>query len=154
MSNMDYMFQAGFFGTRAPMFMDFVTFIVAALPLIMMGIIMLARAKKYKLHALMQGILYIVSVMVVVYFEYGVRVGGGFDFFMKDSGVEFTYAFVVLIIHIIISTITLFIWTKTLVLSKRHLEKNIHKSEGRKTFVGVTLTSLTGIWVYLLMFVF
>jgi len=154
MSNMEYMFQAGFFGTRAPLFMDFVTFIVAALPLLMMGIIMLARIKKYKLHGLMQGILYIVSVIVVLYFEYGVRVGGGFDFFMQDSGVGFTYALAVLIVHIIISIITLFIWTRTIVMSRKHLERNIHKSEGRKTFVGVVLTSFTGIWVYMLMFVF
>lgn len=154
MSNMEYMFQTGFFGTRAPLFMDIVTFIVAALPLIMMGIIMLARAKKYKLHALMQGILYIVSVIVVVYFEYGVRVGGGFDFFMKDSSVGFTYALVVLLVHIFIAVLTLIIWTQTLVMSKKHLEAGIHKSQGRKTFVGVVFTSLTGIWVYMLMFIF
>jgi len=154
MSNMDYMFQAGFFGTRAPLFMDFVTFIVAALPLLMMGIIMLARAKKYKLHALLQGLLYIVSVIVVVYFEYGVRVGGGFDFFMQDSGVEFSYALSVLLVHIFIAIATLFMWTKTLVMSKKHLEAGTHKSQGRKTFLGVVLTSITGIWVYMLMFVY
>ena len=154
MSNMDYMFQAGFFGTRAPLFMDFVTFIVAALPLLMMGIIMLARAKKYKLHAFLQGVLYIVSVIVVVYFEYGVRVGGGFDFFMKDSGVEFSYALSVLLVHILIAIATLLMWTKTLVMSKKHLELGTHKSQGRKTFLGVVLTSITGIWVYMLMFVY
>jgi putative membrane protein len=154
MSNMEYMFQAGFFGTRAPLFMDFVTFIVAALPLLMMGIIMLARAKKYKLHALMQGVLYIVSVIVVFYFEYGVRVGGGFDYFMKDSGVGFTYALVVLIIHILTALATLLIWTNTLVMAKKHLDAGTHKSHGRRTFVGVVFTSLTGIWVYMLMFIF
>lgn len=154
MDKMDYMFQAGFFGTRAPFFMDFVTFIVAALPLLMMSIIMLARAKKYKLHGILQGVLYIVSVIVVVYFEYGVRVGGGFDFFMQDSGVEFTYALVVLIFHIMVALITLLIWTRALVMSKKHIEAGTHKSEGRKTFVGVVLTSFTGIWVYMLMFVF
>ena len=31
---MDYMFQPGFLGTKAPFFMDFVTIIVAALPLL------------------------------------------------------------------------------------------------------------------------
>ena len=47
----------GFFGTRAPLFMDIVSLIVAFLPFIMLGVIFLAKIKKYKLHALLQSIL-------------------------------------------------------------------------------------------------
>ena len=154
MTNMEYMFHPGFLGTRAPFFMDMVTLIVAVLPLLMMLIIMLARSKKYELHAVLQVLLLIVSAIVVTYFEYGVRVGGGFDYFMQGSTVEWSYALVVLIVHIIIATYTLFIWIKTVVMAKKHMESGIHKSEGKKTFLGVVMTSFTGVWVYLLMFVF
>ena len=151
---MDYMFQSGFLGTRAPIFMDVVTLIVALLPLLMLGVIYLARIKKYKLHANMQRLLFLVSFAVITYFETGVRMGGGFDSFMKGSGVEHNYAFIVLILHITISVITLVIWITTLLMAKKQLQLSKHKQAGKLTFVGVTLTSLTGIWVYLLMFVY
>ena len=151
---MEYMFHAGFLGTRAPIFMDIVTLIVSMLPFLMMGIISLARKKKYKLHALLQRVLFLVSVVVLTYFETGVRMVGGFETFMKESGVEHDYAFIVLIVHITISVITLIIWFTTLLMAKKQLKLNKHKQAGKLTFLGVTLTSLTGIWVYLLMFVY
>ena len=151
---MDYMFSAGFLGTRAPIFMDVVTLIVAVLPLLMMGIIFLARVGKYKLHALLQIILFIVSIAVLTYFETGVRMGGGFNSFMEGSGVEHNYAYLVLIFHIAIAISTLIVWATTLFMAKKQLQLHKHKKAGQITFLGVTLTSLTGIWVYLLMFVY
>ncbi len=151
---MDYMFELGFLGTRAPFFMDFVTIIVAALPLLMMGAISFAVAKKYKYHAIAQIVLFVVSTIVLIYFEVGVRVGGGFQGFMQGSSVSQGYAFIVLIIHIIISVITIFIWVITLTRAKKHLKENTHKKMAKMTFIGVLLTSLSGIWVYLLLFVY
>ena len=151
---MDYMFQTGFLGTRAPIFMDVVTLIVAVLPLLMMGIILLARAKNYKLHARLQWILFLVSVAVLGYFESGVRVGGGFNSLMEGSQVQHNYAFIVLMFHIAIAVSTLIVWITTLLMAKKQLQLNKHKQAGKLTFLGVTLTSMTGIWVYLLMFVY
>ena len=159
---MDYMFLQGFLGTKAPLFMDMVTLIVAVLPLLIFGAITLARKKMYKLHAVLQNVIFVVSVLVFGYFEYGVRIGGGFDAFMSDSGVSYTYALVVLIVHIIIATVTMFIWT-TIILKGNYQFKNglipgrlstAHKILAIKTFIGITATSFSGIWVYLLMFVF
>jgi len=151
---MDYMFQTGFLGTRAPIFMDVVTLIVALLPLLLVGAIFLARAKKYKLHAMAQRVIFLVSVVVLVYFEFGVRLSGGFETFMKGSGVGHNYAFIVLVFHIAISVITLIVWGTTLLMAKKQLQLNKHKQAGIVTFFGVLATSLTGIWVYMLMFVF
>lgn len=151
---MNYMFEVGFLGTRAPFFMDFVTLIVAFLPLLMMSIIMLAIKKKYKAHAFAQIGLFIVSVIVLTYFEVGVRVGGGFKTFIEGSSVSHDYVFIVLILHIIIATITLFIWGFTLLRAKGHLENGTHKRNGRRAFIGVIFTSLSAIWVYLLLFVY
>lgn len=151
---MNYMFDGGFLGTRAPFFMDFVTLIVAILPFLMLGAISFARMKKYKVHQIAQYILFVVSVIVVAYFEAGVRVGGGFDTFIKDSSVGHNYAFMVLIIHIIIAVGTLFVWIMALTRAKKYLREGKHIQMGKMTFSGIVLTSLSGIWVYMLLFVY
>jgi len=151
---MNYMFESGFLGTRAPFFMDFVTLIVAFLPFLMMGAIYFAKAKKYKIHQVAQTVLFVVSVIVVTYFEMGVRVGGGFDSFIEGSEVSHNYALMVLVIHIIIAILTLFIWVLALTRAKKYLREQKHKKIGQMTFSGVVLTSLSGIWVYLLLFVY
>jgi len=151
---MNYMFETGFLGTRAPFFMDFVTLIVAFLPFLMMGAIYFAKIKKYKAHQIAQYILFIVSVIVVTYFEMGVRIGGGFDAFMLESSVGHNYALIVLIVHIIIAVSTLYIWVLSLTRAKKYLKEQKHVKMGQMTFVGIVLTSLTGIWVYLLLFVY
>ena len=154
MSNLDYMFHAGFFGTRSPFFMDIVTLIVALLPLLVAGAISLARNKKYKAHSYVQITIFAFSVIVVSYFEYGVRLSGGFNEFMQGSSVTYTYALVVLIFHIAISVITLIIWAGTIFRAKKMIESKQHRKAGLITFAGVVATSLTGIWVYFLMFVY
>lgn len=154
MSNMEYMFHQGFFGTRAPFFMDLVTLIVALLPLLVGIAIYFARRKSYKLHAISQIFIYIFSVIVVSYFEFGVRLGGGFKLFMEGSTISYNYAFVVLMFHIAIAVMTLIIWTVTITMVKKQLATNTHKKVGIMTFAGVVMTSLTGIWVYALLFVY
>jgi len=151
---MDYMFHAGFLGTRAPLFMDVVTLIVALLPLLVFGAISFAVKKKYKTHAISQIIIFIVSVIVLTYFEIGVRVGGGFNAFIEGSSVAHNYVFIVLLIHIAISIVTLLLWVLTILRIKKHLQANQHKKIARATFTGIVLTSLSGIWVYLLLFVY
>ncbi|PHS58512.1 MAG: hypothetical protein COB17_02765 [Sulfurimonas sp.] len=154
MNNLDYMFLPGFLGTRAPFFMDVVTLIVAILPLLIAGAISLARNKYYKAHAYVQVFIFAFSVIVLIYFEIGVRMAGGFNAFMEDSSVSYKYAFIVLIFHIIISVTTLIYWSKTIFTVKKQLKAGTHKKSGLKTFIGVVAISLTGIWVYLLMFIF
>lgn len=159
---MEYMFQNGFLGTKAPLFMDVVTLIVALLPLIVYGAILLARKKMFILHAIAQNIIFIFSLVVISYFEIGVRVGGGFDAFISESGVEHSYALIVLILHILIAVITLFYWLLTVISGNYQFKKRqlpgiaslVHKKMALKTFLGITFTSFSGIWVYLLLFVF
>jgi len=160
--NMSYMFQAGFLGTRAPFFMDFVTLIVAFLPLIIFASILLARKGHYILHALTQNIIFIAAVVVLGYFELGVRVGGGFDAFIQGSGVSHTYASIVLILHIIIALIMLLYWIRTVLNANIQYKKGLipgagsrnHKLLAAKTFISIIFTSFSGIWVYLLLFVY
>jgi putative membrane protein len=159
---MDYMFEAGFLGTRAPFFMDFVMIMVAFLPLLALGAISMAKVKEYKLHATAQSIIFVVSVIVVSYFEYGVRAGGGFDNFMKGSNTSHDYALWVLLFHIAVAVISLVIWVKTIWSARKAMRNNTlpgkdslsHKKAGQLTFFGIFLTAFTGIWVYVLLFVY
>lgn len=156
------MFQSGFLGTKAPFFMDFITLVVALLPLLIGIAIGFARKRSYRVHALLQRVIFVVSLVVVGYFEYGVRLVGGYDAFAEASTVSHSYLLSVLIIHIVISVVTLGIWTNTLWHASKDSKKETlpglystsHKQAGMRTFTGIVLTSLSGIWVYLLLFVF
>ncbi|MBN2767678.1 MAG: DUF420 domain-containing protein [Campylobacterales bacterium] len=156
---MEYMFEAGFLGTRAPFFMDTVTIIVALLPLLITLAVMLAKKGHYKAHKLAQLTLFIVSVIVVGYFEYGVRLGGGFETFVQDSSLNHSFIFYFLIFHILIALITLYSWIKTIVIVLRNpntiLENSTkHKALAKRTILWINATAITGIGVYLLLFVF
>lgn len=154
MNNMDYMFHLGFFGTRAPFFMDMVTLIVALLPLLVAVAIVFAKKKSYKLHAYMQILIYAFSVIVLSYFEFGVRLGGGFKFFLEETHLSHNYIFVVLMFHIAVSVATLIIWSTNLFMARKLLAAKAHKKLGLAAFSGIVMTSLTGIWVYMLLFVY
>lgn len=157
---MDYMFHAGFLGTRAPFFMDFVMIMVALLPLLVIIAISFAKRRNYRLHALVQSIIYVVAVIVVGYFEYGVRVGGGYEGFVEGSSVSHNYAFYVLIFHISVAVIGFIIWTHTLVTARLKSKKGAlpgafsqqHAKAGKRSFIWIILTAVTGIWVYILLF--
>ncbi len=159
---MDYMFETGFLGTRAPFFMDFVMIMVALLPLLALVAITMAKIKSYKLHALSQSIIFVISVIVVSYFEYGVRAGGGFEKFMEGSNTSHNYALYVLLFHIAIALISLVIWTKTILSARKAMKAGTlpgaftlsHKKAGQLTFIGIFLTAFTGLWVYILLFVY
>jgi putative membrane protein len=158
---MDKMFEAGFLGTRAPLFMDIVTVIVALLPFLIAGVIFVARRKKYSLHGILQRILFWISLIVVAYFEYGVRTYGGFDVLIEGSSTPYSYAFLVLITHILIAVTTLGLWIYILQRAKRDRRMNVlpgmnsidHKRAGARTFIAISLTSFSGLWVYYLLFI-
>jgi len=157
---MDYMFQSGFLGTRAPFFMDFVMIMVVLLPFLVLIAISFAKKQNYQLHAQAQTIIFVVAVIVVAYFEYGVRVGGGYEGFVEDSSVSRSYAFYVLIFHIIVAVIGFGIWTYTLVSARKDSKKKTlpglysvaHKKAGKRAFIWIVLTAITGLWVYVLLF--
>lgn len=158
---MEYMFEAGFLGTRAPFFMDFVTLIVALLPLLVGLGMLFAKQGKYGLHRMAHIVIFILSVLVVSYFEYGVRLVGGYEALVKNTHVSHDYLFIVLVIHIVIAVITLGMWANTLFRAMKVYEAGLpgpysrgHRRSGMRAYVGITLTSLTGIWIYLLLFVY
>ena len=159
---MDTIFQPGFLGTRAPLFMDIVSLIVAFLPFLILSAIALAKNRNYKAHEIVQKLLFFITVIVVAFFEYGVRVAGGYKILMEGSSVPHDYFIYVLIIHILFAVGALVLWVMTLHHAKQYkrnktiqgLNAAAHKKDGLRAFAGIILTMLTGAWVYALLFVF
>ena len=159
---MDYMFAPGFFGTKAPFFMDFVTLVVALLPLLAYSGVWFIRRGYYSFHIFYQILIFVFSIAVVGWFEYGVRTGGGFNSFIQGNPRPYYLLFGVLIVHIVISTTTMIYWAKTLwqaysQFSKKNLPGGFtvrHIIRAKRVLWGVFLMALTGIWVYLLLFVY
>jgi len=158
---MEYMFQAGFLGTRAPLFMDEFIVVVALLPFLIGVSIWFAIKEHYKLHRFLQTLLFIITLAVLVYFEYGVSIGGGFSHYIKDSSINPDFAYKFLIFHIIIATITLIMWIFIINFAtgdrRRRalpgLYSNAHKKSGRRVAFMILLTSITGIGVYWILFI-
>ncbi|SHO80774.1 hypothetical protein MNB_SV-15-423 [hydrothermal vent metagenome] len=147
---MEYMFRDGFLGTRAPFFMDFTTLIVALLPFLIAISIYFARKKSFKVHQISQIVILIFSTTIITYFEYGVRVGGGFKGYIEESSFSSNIAILILIIHIIIALYTLYIWVATIIKAKK--SKN-HIQDGKKVVLGIVATSISGIWIYIILFI-
>ena len=159
---MEYMFAPGFLGTKAPFFMDFVTIVVALLPFLVWFGVGLIRKGYYGFHSFYQIVVFITSLLVVGWFEYGVRVGGGFNSFIEGNPHSVTLLLAVLVVHIVISTATTIYWAKTLWQAYSHYQKGSlpggfsvrHIARAKLTLFGIFMTALTGIWVYLLLFVY
>ena len=158
---MYYMFQAGFLGTKAPFFMDSVTLIVALLPLLVGFAITTASQSSYRLHAVLQTVIFIISFVVIGYFEYGVRLGGGFEHFALQSSLSPTLLKTLLGVHIVIATLTLLLWVWVLlrgfVSYKRAKlpgsDSLKHKTLGKRLFLGIIFTALSGVAVYITLFI-
>ena len=159
---MDYMFVPGFLGTRAPFYMDFVTLIVAFLPFLVALAIFFAKKRLIRTHIISQLLLFLFSLIVVSYFEYGVRIDGGFEKFVKGSSLPEGFIFGFLLFHIGISILTTIWWFKTIWTGIRDYQRKVlpgeqsyrHLQSGKLTAAGIFLTAFTGIWVYLFLFVF
>jgi putative membrane protein len=156
------MFKTGFLGTNAPFFMDIATIIVALLPLLIFAAISFAANGKYKEHKIAHIFIFVVSVVVVGYFEYGVRIGGGFEEFSKNSSLPYEFLLGFLLFHICIAIITLILWARALYFepdSNYHFrttgfQKTKHAKMGKNLSKWIVLTSVTGLMVYIFLFVF
>ena len=143
---MNIFLQQGFL-SKAPLFIDITTVIVAILPLLVWFAIRVAQNGNIELHKKLQLTLFIFSVIVLVFFEYFIRVIGGVEKF--ELNIDKTLFFTILIIHIIIAVVTLFLWIYTIIKSS---EPTKHKKAAIFAFSGIVLTSITGIIVYILLF--
>ncbi|MBD3807117.1 MAG: DUF420 domain-containing protein [Epsilonproteobacteria bacterium] len=154
------MFETGFFGTKAPLFMDIVTLIVILLPFLLFGSIALAMKKQFALHKLTQVTLFIVTVIVVLFFEYGVRIDGGIEKYLTYTEISDSFVISFLVFHITIAMVAIFLWARLLYLSFKASKAGelpgkfslYHKKFAKATTIAILLTGITGFGVYYILF--
>lgn len=154
------MFAEGFLGTQAPLFMDVVTLYFAILPFLMGTAIFLAVKKMYELHYKLNMATFVLTLVVVVIFELGVRISGGFNAFMQDSSLSYGGVLTFLVIHILIALASVVLWSVLIFSAFREYKYNAapiitaHKKVGQLVYAGMSVSSLMGVIIYYLLFIY
>lgn len=152
------MFELGFLGTRAPLYMDIVTLYFALLPFFLFVSIRFAIKKDFKKHYTSQIIIYLMTLVMVVIFEIGVRVDGGYLKYVQESSTNQTFLSTFLIVHIIIALLSVIGWSILLVNSYKGYLKDdsfnptSHKRRAKLVTLGLFVTSLMGVSIYYFLF--
>ena len=153
------MFSQGFLGTSAPFFLDFITIYFAILPILLAISITFAIKGMVKTHFISQGIIIALTLLIVVTFEIGIRISGGFLEYSKNSNHSFDFLLIFLVIHIFIAIIAIAGWLYLFISSYKTYKNNSfdgkkHKKIGKAIFTALTISSIMGICIYLFLFVF
>ena len=144
------------------MYMDLVTIYFALLPFFLAFSIYYAIKKDYKRHFSSQFVLLIVTLLVVVIFEIGIRISGGFLEYSKNTSISYNFMLIFLIIHIIIAIASISGWLYLFITSYKAYKKDKfktiqntkHKKIGKAIFLSLTISSYMGVCIYLFLFVF
>jgi len=156
------MFTAqGFLGTKALFFMDIVTIYFALLPFLLVYSISYAVKKEYKKHFISQSLILALTLILVLVFEIGVRLTGGFIEYAKESTVSYDFLLYFLIVHIIIAIFAVAGWLYLFISSFKEYKKNgytnfsntKHKKIAKAIFAALTITSIMGVSIYVFLFV-
>jgi len=151
-------FTQGFLGTHSPFYLDCATLYFALLPFLVIYSISFAVKKQIKKHFVSQMIILFLTLLIVLVFELGLRLDGGFKTYAEYSSLNYTFLLVYLLAHILLSLITLVYWIYFVYRSyssyKSATFDKKHKNKGKLCFLLIFLTSLTGVILYFLLFVF
>ena len=153
------MFSTGFLGTTAPLYLDIITIYFALLPFLLFFSISYAIKKDFKKHYYSQVIVFAVTLIVVVYFEVGVRISGGIVEFMKSANISYIFMIPYLIVHVSIALVSVIVWAaliyggiKNYILEKKDIPSS-HAKFGRYVFLGMTISSFMGVGIYYFLFI-
>jgi len=152
-------FEPGFLGTRAAFYMDVVTIYFAILPFLLGFSIRQAVVGNISFHIRSQIAILGLTVIMVLFFELGVRVSGGFVEYVKMSSVSYNFLLLFLGVHIFIALLAVGGWIYLIITSSQTYRQEgkegmgKHRRMGRWIFGALTLTSLMGCSIYLFLFV-
>ncbi|MCK9372935.1 MAG: DUF420 domain-containing protein [Sulfuricurvum sp.] len=151
--------EAGFLGTRALFFMDLVTLYFAILPILLGLSIRQAVIGKIALHYRSQMAILGLTIIMVIIFELGVRISGGFVEYVKISPISYDFLLLFLAVHIFIALMSVGGWIYLIITSYRTYKQlgrsgmDKHRRLGKWIFAAMTLTSIMGCSIYLFLFV-
>lgn len=157
-----FLFEQGFLGTQASLYMDLTTIYFGILPFLLAYSIKQAIRNELKNHVRSQIIIFFLTIIVVVIFEIGVRLEGGFIEYEQSSKVPFNLLFAFLTIHINVAIITILAWIYLLIATYNVYqrggftpsERKSHIKIGKYIFTAIVATSIMGIMMYFALFVY
>ncbi len=156
------MFPPGFLGSRADVLVDIVTLsLVVIMPLLVYSY-RLARAGEWIKHRNLMITLAAVLTVVVGIFEYDLQVSGGAFELAKESRFAGTLFLAGSIyFHLLVAVMTALLWYVLIFLSWRKFSRppepgafsKTHKLLGKIGMIGMFLTGITGVELYIVSFV-
>jgi len=149
----------GFWQTKATLYIDIVVTYLILLPFLMALSIYSAIRESFKIHQVSQFVLFTLSIFTLGVFAYYVHFIIGFDTLIQSTQIETLYAYMLLILHIIIAIVMLVLWFFTLMYAlsdyKRRALPGVysesHRRFGKRVFLSVVLNAVsTGVlyWVF------
>lgn len=158
--SIDQWMVIGFWETKATLYIDIVVTYLVALPIFVALSIYAARQEFYQLHKTVQILLFSTTSLTLALFAYYVHFIVGFDALLKQSRLDASYAFLVLVIHILLSVGTMIFWLFTLSYAisdyKRYALPGVyseaHKRSGRRVFYAIIATSVSTMILYWIFF--
>lgn len=151
-------FEPGFLGTKALMYMDIVTLYFAILPFLLGLSIYQAIKGNHKLHYQSQFIILSATLVMVIIFEIGVRITGGFVEYAKESPMSYDFLLLFLVVHIFIAIMAVGGWIYLIISTYKSYrnnqleDKEKHHKMGRWIFAALSVTSIMGCSIYLFLF--
>ena len=141
--------------------MDVVTLYFAALPFLVAFSIYLAVQGRYQKHFRSQTTVFVLTLLMVVVFETGVRLDGGFNVYMQESSISYSGAVVYLIVHILFALMTMVAWGITIYSSTKAYRQEgfgsdyfkAHKRRARWVFLAICINAVMGVLMYPILFV-
>jgi putative membrane protein len=154
-------FEPGFLGTRAPMYLDLVAVFFMLLPLLLFVSVRFAVKGEIKKHLNSQLTVFVMTLVMIVVFEVGMRMAGGFGEYMKESSISYNYFITFLIVHIIVALATVNLWSYQIISSVKAYKKGTltgetaqrHKKIAKFLMLGIGVTLIQAASIYYFMFV-
>jgi putative membrane protein len=155
------MIANGFLGTRADLVIDLVVVLFAVLPFALMATIRLASKRRFQTHRTLQILLFSCAFLVTLALEVDLRMTDLLVITKQRPMYGSMLTKTIFLVHVVIAVLTFLSWLTLLLRSKRRFRQNLpgefsrqHRLWGQIVLVGVTLTSITGITLYVVVFVF
>lgn len=154
-------FEPGFLGTRAPMYLDIVALYFMLLPFLLFVSVRFAVKGEIKKHLNAQLAVFVMTLVMIVVFEVGMRMAGGFSEYMKESSVSYSYFITFLIVHIIVAIATVNLWSYQIISSVKAYKKGTltgetaqrHRKIAKFLMLGIAVTLIQAGSIYYFMFV-
>lgn len=158
---MTYISEIGFLGTKALFYTDIVLVYMLILPFLIFFSIWLAMERKYILHKVTQVLLFFITLGMLLLFYYEMYLLKVFDDLLIIGNSESTQSFYFLLLHLLISFITVILWKSTILFAsadkKRRalpgLYSRTHKTAGKRVAFGIFLVSVTVGILYWMLYV-